>query len=93
MSTNLTNITQFDHSAGAKALDGRTIAAARQFVGWSQSKLASEAGVARRTIADYETELRRPAARTFLAIHDALNAAGVRFWSDYDANVYISRCP
>jgi transcriptional regulator with XRE-family HTH domain len=53
--------------------------AARALVNWSQSDLETAAKVAKKTIADFERELRQPYPRTVDAIRAALEAAGVEF--------------
>ena len=56
--------------------------AARAILQWSQSELARRAGVARKTVADFEKETRRLQVRTRRDIARALEQAGVRFDSD-----------
>lgn len=56
--------------------------AARAILQWSQSELARRAGVARKTVADFEKETRRLQVRTRRDIARALEDAGVRFDSD-----------
>ena len=56
--------------------------AARAILQWSQSELARRAGVARKTVADFEKETRRLQVRTRRDIARALEGAGVRFDSD-----------
>lgn len=53
--------------------------AARALVGWSQEELESASKVARKTIADFERDVRAPYPRTLAAIRTALEAAGVEF--------------
>lgn len=53
--------------------------AARALVNWSQDQLESAAKVARKTIADFEREVRKPYPRTLEALQAALEAAGVEF--------------
>ncbi|MCW3780276.1 helix-turn-helix domain-containing protein [Defluviimonas salinarum] len=53
--------------------------AARALVSMSQDQLADASGVAKRTIASFEMEQRRPYERTLDAIRAALEAAGVEF--------------
>lgn len=53
--------------------------AARALIGMSQDELATAAGVAKRTIASFEAEGRRPYARTVAALREALEAAGAEF--------------
>lgn len=57
--------------------------AARTMLKWTQSKLAAEAGVARKTIADFEAGSRTLHRRTRIDITAALQSAGVEFlWDD-----------
>jgi hypothetical protein len=49
------------------------------FLNWSQDELEDAAKVARKTIADFEREVRQPYPRTLAAIRAALEAAGVEF--------------
>lgn len=57
--------------------------AARAMLKWTQSRLAAEAGVARKTIAEFEAESRTLHRRTRAGITTALQAAGVEFlWDD-----------
>ncbi len=53
--------------------------AARALLNWSQDRLETAAKVARKTIADFEREARRPYVRTLKDISAALEAAGVVF--------------
>jgi transcriptional regulator with XRE-family HTH domain len=53
--------------------------AGRALLNWSQDQLEAAAQVARKTIADFEREVRTPYARTLAAIRAALEAAGVEF--------------
>jgi transcriptional regulator with XRE-family HTH domain len=57
--------------------------AARGLVNWSQSRLSEAAGVARATLAEFESGKRVPIANNLAAIRAALEAAGVVF---IDAN-------
>jgi len=57
--------------------------AARALLNWTQAKLAERAGVARKTVADYELGERTLHIRTRRDIMHALEEAGVEFvWSD-----------
>ena len=57
--------------------------AARALLNWTQAKLAERAGVARKTVADYELGERTLHVRTRRDIMNALQEAGVEFvWSD-----------
>ena len=53
--------------------------AARALLGWTQAMLAERAGVARKTIAEFETEVRTLHYRTRRDIAAALVAAGIGF--------------
>jgi transcriptional regulator with XRE-family HTH domain len=53
--------------------------AARALLAISQDDLAASSGVAKRTIASFESEGRQPYARTLDAMRSALEAAGVVF--------------
>jgi transcriptional regulator with XRE-family HTH domain len=55
------------------------IKAARKLLGWSQVRLALEAGVAQRTIGDYERGKRNPEGLSASKIKRALEAAGIGF--------------
>lgn len=55
------------------------IRAARGLLSWSQTELSEKAGVARATIADFESGKRVPISNNVLAIRSALEAAGVIF--------------
>jgi DNA-binding XRE family transcriptional regulator len=54
---------------------------ARAILGWTQRQLAESAGVARKTIADFEAATRPLRLRTRRDITRALEAAGVAFTS------------
>ncbi len=57
--------------------------AARALLNWTQAKLAEQAGVARKTVADYELGERTLHIRTRRDIMAALQQAGVEFvWAD-----------
>ena len=73
-----------------EAVDGRLEVAApvatpaqcragRALLRWTQHRLASEAGVARKTIADFEADKRLPRRRTRSDITAALRLAGLEF--------------
>ncbi len=55
--------------------------AARAMLRWSQTELGRRAGVARKTIADFEQELRGLRRRTRDAITTTFEAAGISFIS------------
>ena len=48
-------------------------------LGWSQRDLAQSSGVAVRTIADFETDTRRPYNRTLKDLREVFERAGVEF--------------
>jgi transcriptional regulator with XRE-family HTH domain len=57
--------------------------AARALLRWTQRQLAERAGVARKTVADFEAGVRRLHLRTRADITMTLQAAGVEFtWLD-----------
>jgi len=58
--------------------------AARALLNWSQGQLETASQVAKKTIADFEREARRPYPRTISAIRAALESAGIEF-TDGDA--------
>jgi transcriptional regulator with XRE-family HTH domain len=53
--------------------------AARALLNWSQSLLASKAGVAKKTLQLFELGRRGPYARTLEALQGALSKGGVEF--------------
>ncbi|WP_018389185.1 DNA-binding transcriptional regulator [Ancylobacter sp. FA202] len=53
--------------------------AARALIEWSREELAASAGVAVRTISDFEAGRREPIKATMAAMRGALEAAGVIF--------------
>jgi len=55
------------------------VRAARSLLGWSQTDLATKAGVAVSTIADFERGQRSPVPNNALAIRQVLESAGIRF--------------
>ncbi|KXV76950.1 helix-turn-helix domain-containing protein, partial [Acetobacter cerevisiae] len=58
---------------------GRFCAASRALLNWSQDRLSSETGVARKTISDFEMSLRQPHARTKKDLLSAFEEHGIRF--------------
>lgn len=60
-------------------LSAQLLRAARGLLGWSQKELATAAGVATSTVADFERGARAPMAVKVRAIRAALEKAGVRF--------------
>lgn len=55
------------------------VRAARALLNWSQHDLATAAGVARATIAEFEGGRRTPIANNLAALRNALEVAGVIF--------------
>jgi transcriptional regulator with XRE-family HTH domain len=53
--------------------------AARALLGWSDVKLAHEAGLDPSTIINFELGTRSPSVTSMLTIEDTLKAAGVEF--------------
>jgi len=53
--------------------------AARALLNWSRDNLTAGSKVAKRTIADFESDARSPHNSTLAAIQTALEAAGVEF--------------
>ena len=52
---------------------------ARALLEWTQDRLAEAAGVAKKTLADFEAGKRTPYDRTLADIRRALEAAGIEF--------------
>lgn len=65
----------------SKAVSPAQCRAARAILFWTQAMLADRAGVARKTIADFERNSRTLHIRTRRAIATALEGAGIRFIS------------
>ncbi|HEX9462920.1 MAG TPA: helix-turn-helix transcriptional regulator [Alphaproteobacteria bacterium] len=66
--------------------------AARALLKWTQRHLAEQAGVARKTVADFEAGVRRLHLRTRADITTALQTAGVEFtWSEGIEGVRCAR--
>ena len=66
----------------AKIATSAQCRAARALLNWTQAQLAERAGVARKTVADYELGERTLHVRTRRDIMTALQRAGVEFvWS------------
>lgn len=53
--------------------------AARALLGWSQSDLATKAGVHFRTVHDFENSVRRPTSATLAVLRRAFEDGGVVF--------------
>ncbi|WP_134494101.1 helix-turn-helix domain-containing protein [Microvirga pakistanensis] len=53
--------------------------AARGLLDWSQTDLATRAGVSLSTIRDFETGKRTPIANNLAAMQGAIEAAGIQF--------------
>lgn len=58
---------------------GRLVVAARGLLGWSQVELAERANIRRQTLAELESDLRRPQARIRDAVLSVLADEGVHF--------------
>ena len=57
--------------------------AARALLGWTQAELAERTGLARKTIADFECNLRSFHFRTLRDITSAFEASGIEFtWGE-----------
>lgn len=68
--------------------------AARALLKWTQARLAQQAAVARKTVADFELGNRSLHRRTRLDITVALEAAGVEFiWNVEGEGVRFARKP
>lgn len=65
--------------------------AARAMLGWSRKRLSKAAGVAERTLVDFERGARSPYPRTLADIQRALEAAGVEFTNDDAPGVRLRR--
>ena len=65
--------------------------AARALLGSSQTDLAREANVAKKTVADFERGARTPYDRTLAAIRAALEAGGVVFTNGGEPGVKLRR--
>jgi transcriptional regulator with XRE-family HTH domain len=65
-------------------LSGAQIRAGRALLGWSQAKLAKEAGLSEASIKDIEAEATDPRRSTLKAIEGTFEKAGVIF---FDAGV------
>ena len=58
--------------------------AARALLGWEQIELAEQAGVARSSVQDFESEKRTPRTATTDALQHAFEKAGIVFIADED---------
>ena len=67
------------------------VRAARGLLGWSQGDLEARAGVARKTLADFEGGKRKPYSRTLADIRGALESAGVVFTNGDEPGVKLRR--
>lgn len=63
-------------------VNGAQIRAARALLDWHQDELATRAGVARKTLTDFEREIRVPTRRVAADLVRVLEAAGIRFVSE-----------
>jgi transcriptional regulator with XRE-family HTH domain len=71
-------------AAGRQAEEEQMITAdqvkpARKLLGWSQVKLAQEADISQKTLANFESGQRVKSDREIRVIHNALERAGVEF--------------
>ncbi|WP_031268073.1 helix-turn-helix transcriptional regulator [Labrenzia sp. C1B10] len=71
-------------------LSGKECKAARAGLDWSRDQLAERSGVGKRTIIDFENEVREPISATRQAIKLALESAGAEF-KDGKVCVPVSR--
>jgi len=60
-------------------ITGEQVKAARNLLGWSQMKLALEADISQKTLANFENGQRVKSDRKILVIHNTLERAGVEF--------------
>ena len=60
-------------------INGQQVKAARRLLGWSQEKLAGEAGISTTPVGDFEVGRRRPSVLVISTIERALKTAGVEF--------------
>lgn len=58
---------------------------------WSQDDLATAAGVARSTVADWERGVRQPVPNNLRALQTALETAGIRFLNEGDGGLVLHR--
>ena len=65
--------------------------AGRALLNWSRDKLAAQAGVPARTVADFELENTAPRPSTLTAIRAALEAAGVVFTNGDEPGVKLRK--
>lgn len=80
-------IKQIEQNDAIMELDGRLCAAARALLGWSQDRLRIEAGIARRTLSDFESETRRPHPRILRDIVDKFYSNGISLVKTSDGKV------
>ena len=59
--------------------------AARGLLNWTQDDLATNSRVARATVADFESNARRPMKNNLLAMEDCMFAAGIEFLAEQGA--------
>jgi transcriptional regulator with XRE-family HTH domain len=67
--------------------------AARGWLGWSQTRLATESGVSLSTVRDFELGTRTPIPNNIAAMRRAIEAAGIEFIDDDGEAVGIRRKP
>lgn len=70
-------------------VNGRQLRAARAWLSLSQEELASETGVARATIANFENGHSVPQPRTLRDLQHALEVLGIEFLFDGNVGVGI----
>jgi DNA-binding XRE family transcriptional regulator len=71
------------HNAADDQITPAQCRAARGMLQWSQTELARRAKVARKTVADFEQEIRKLRRRSREAITETIERAGVHFiWDD-----------
>lgn len=79
MSSRVIEFLQQRRSLAYTVATGAQCRAARALLNWSQSRLAEEAHVARKTVADFEAETRPLRERTRRDISETLERNGIEF--------------
>jgi DNA-binding XRE family transcriptional regulator len=74
-------------------VNGLQIRAARAWLGLSQDQVATDAGVTKRTIAEFELDKRVPHDRTLRDIQASFERAGIEFLFEGARGVGIRRRP
>ncbi|MCJ2045590.1 helix-turn-helix transcriptional regulator [Methylobacterium sp. J-078] len=67
---------------GEKYISSAQCRAARALLGWTREELAGASSVSKMTLADFETDKRKPYDRTLRDIEGALRKAGLAFCFD-----------